>query len=112
MENRDDYLSNRPKIKVILHTFIYTLFTPLFIVHSNVCVAPSFLQVLTARTIWYCVDQCTYDFVKCIIMYKSDVFHILKTGAKSEAKFDLKSVNLYCDNGGKYLSTDMKNYCS
>ncbi|CAD7082063.1 unnamed protein product [Hermetia illucens] len=31
--------------------------------------------------------------------------------AKSEAHFDLKVVNLYSDNGGEYLSNEMKDYC-
>ena len=32
--------------------------------------------------------------------------------AKSEAHFNLKIVNLYCDNGGEYLSNEMKAYCT
>ncbi|CAD7087797.1 unnamed protein product [Hermetia illucens] len=31
--------------------------------------------------------------------------------AKTEAHFDLKVVNLYSDNGGEYLSNEMKDYC-
>ncbi|CAH2207849.1 jg3075, partial [Pararge aegeria aegeria] len=42
----------------------------------------------------------------------SEVFTAFKDFvAKSEAKFNLKLVNLYCDNGGEYLSSEMKTYC-
>lgn len=31
--------------------------------------------------------------------------------AKSEAHFNLKIVNLYIDNGGEYLSNEMREFC-
>ena len=32
--------------------------------------------------------------------------------AKSEANFNLKIENLYCDNGGEYLSNEFKDFCA
>lgn len=58
------------------------------------------------------VDQFTHYCVVYTIAYKSDVFTVFKDYvAKCEAKFNLHVVNLYCDNGGEYLSSEMKEYC-
>lgn len=59
------------------------------------------------------VDQFTHYCVAYPIAYKPDVFSAIKDFvAKSEAKFSLKLVNLYCDNGREYLSSEMKEYCT
>lgn len=58
------------------------------------------------------VDQYTHYCVVYLITYKSEVFTAFKDYvSKCEAKFNLKMVNLYCDNGGEYLSAEMKSYC-
>lgn len=44
--------------------------------------------------------------------HKSELFNVFKDYAtKSESHFNLKLVNLYCDNGREYLSNETKNYC-
>lgn len=85
---------------------------PLFIVHSDVCgpITPSTVDNKNYFVLF--VDHFTHYCVTYIITYKSDVFATFKDFiAKSEAKFNTKLVNLYCDNGGEYLSTEMKSYC-
>lgn len=58
------------------------------------------------------VDQFTHYCVTYLIAYKSDVFSVFKDFvAKSETTFNLKLVNLYCDNGREYLSNEMKEFC-
>lgn len=59
------------------------------------------------------VDQYTHYCVTYLITYKSDVYAAFKDFVtKSEAKFNLKVAYLFCDNGGEYLSAEMKNYCA
>lgn len=85
---------------------------PLFIVHSDVCgpITPSTNDNKNYFVLF--VDEYTHYCVTYLLTYKSDVFAAFKDFvAKSEAKFDLKLVSLYCDNGGEYLSTEMKSYC-
>lgn len=85
---------------------------PLFVVHSDVCgpITPPSIDNHNYFVLF--VDQFTHYCVTYLITYKSDVFSCFKDFvAKSEAKFNSKLVNLYCDNGGEYLSTEMKNYC-
>lgn len=85
---------------------------PLFIVHSDVCgpITPPTIDNKNYFVLF--VDQYTHYCVVYLITYKSDVFSAFKDFvAKSEAKFNLKLVNLYSDNGGEYLSTEMKSYC-
>lgn len=86
---------------------------PLYVVHSDVCgpITPPTVDNKNYYVLF--VDQYTHYCVVYLIMNKSDVFNAFKDYvAKSEAKFNLKLVTLYCDNGGEYLSTEMKNYCS
>lgn len=86
---------------------------PLYIVHSDVCgpITPPTLDNKNYFILF--VDQYTHYCVVYLLTYKSDVFYAFKDYvAKSEAKLNLKLVHLYSDNGGEYLSTEMKNYCS
>lgn len=58
------------------------------------------------------IDQYTHYCVTYLITYKSEVLQAFKDYvAKSEARFNTKLVNLYCDNGGEYLFTETKNVC-
>ena len=85
---------------------------PLFIVHSDVCgpITPTTIDNKNYFVLF--VDEFTHYCVSYLITYKSDVFSIFKDFiAKSEAHFNLKVVNLYCDNGREYLSNEMKDYC-
>lgn len=85
---------------------------PLFIVHSDVCgpISPSTINNKSYFVIF--IDDYTHYCVTYLITYKSDVFAVFQDYvAKSEAHFNLKIVNLYCDNGGEYLSTEIKNFC-
>lgn len=85
---------------------------PLYVVHSDVCgpITPPTFDNKNYYVLF--VDQFTHYCVVYPITYKSDVFLVFKDYvAKSEAKFNIKLVYLYCDNGGEYLSTEMKDYC-
>ncbi|CAK9797987.1 Copia protein, partial [Anthophora quadrimaculata] len=85
---------------------------PLFIVHSDVCgpITPSTINDKNYFVLF--VDEFTHYCVTYLITYKSDVFSVFQDFvAKSEAHFNLKIVNLYCDNGREYLSNEMKDYC-
>ncbi|CAH0564599.1 unnamed protein product [Brassicogethes aeneus] len=85
---------------------------PLFIVHSDVCgpITPSTVNEKNYFVLF--VDQFTHYCVTYLIKNKSDTFSCFKDYvAKSEGHFNLKIVNLYCDNGGEYLSSEMKHYC-
>lgn len=85
---------------------------PLFIVHTDVCgpITPSTIDNKNYFVIF--VDDYTHYCVTYLITYKSDVFAVFQDYiAKSEAHFNLKVVNLYCDNGREYLSNEFKDYC-
>ncbi|CAK9796582.1 Copia protein [Anthophora quadrimaculata] len=85
---------------------------PLFIVHSDVCgpITPSTINDKNYFVLF--VDEFTHYCVTYLITYKSDVFSVFQDFvAKSEAHFNLKILNLYCDNGREYLSNEMKDYC-
>ena len=85
---------------------------PLFIVHSDVCgpITPPTINNKNYFVLF--VDEFTHYCATYLITYKADVFKVFKDYvAKSEAHFNLKIVNLYSDNGGEYLSKDMKDYC-
>ncbi|CAK9796153.1 Copia protein [Anthophora plagiata] len=85
---------------------------PLFIVHSDVCgpITPSTINDKNYFVLF--VDEFTHYCVIHLITYKSDIFSVFQDFvAKSEAHFNLKIVNLYCDNGREYLSNEMKDYC-
>lgn len=46
-----------------------------------------------------------------LLTHKSELFEVFKDFvAKSEVHFNLKVENVYCDNGGEYISNDMKNF--
>lgn len=84
----------------------------LFVVHSDVCGPITPPTVDNKNYFVLFVDQYTHYCVTYLITYKSDVFTVFKDFvAKGEAKFNTKLVHLYCDNGGEYLSTEMKSYC-
>uniref|UniRef100_A0A6V7KQP7 Integrase catalytic domain-containing protein n=1 Tax=Bracon brevicornis TaxID=1563983 RepID=A0A6V7KQP7_9HYME len=86
---------------------------PLFIVHSDVAGPVTPPTVDDKNYFILFIDQYTHNCVSYLIRRKSDVFNAFKDFvAKSEAKFNLKLVNLYCDNGREYLSNEMKGYFS
>lgn len=85
---------------------------PLFIVNSDISgpITPSTINDKHYFILF--VDEYTHYCVTYLIKYKSEAFSVFKDYvAKSEAHFNLKVVNLYCDNGREYLSNEMKNYC-
>lgn len=85
---------------------------PLFIVHSDVCGPINPATIDNKNYFVLFLDENTHYCVTYLISYKSDVFSVFKDFvAKSEAHFNLKVSNLYCDNGGEYLSHEMKEYC-
>ncbi|KOC60084.1 Copia protein, partial [Habropoda laboriosa] len=55
------------------------------------------------------VDEYTYYCVTYLITYKSDVFSVFQDFVvKSEVHFNLKIVNLYCDNGFFFLQESLQ----
>ncbi|GBP21081.1 Copia protein [Eumeta japonica] len=85
---------------------------PLFNVHTDVCgpITPPTLDDRNYFVVF--IDEFTHYCATYLMMRKSDVFAVFKDFvAKSNAHFNLKLVNLFCDNGGEYLSNDMKEYC-
>lgn len=85
---------------------------PLFIIHSDVCgpITPSTIDNKNYFVIF--VDEYTHYCVTYLITNKSQVFSVFKDYvSKSENHFNLKVVQLYCDNGGEYLSNEMKSFC-
>jgi hypothetical protein len=86
---------------------------PLFIIHTDVCgpIKPSTVDGKNYFVTF--IDDFTHYTVVYLITYKSDVFPMFKDFvAKCEAHFNLKIVNLYCDNGREYLSNEYKDFCS
>lgn len=84
---------------------------PLFIVHTDLCgpITPATIDNKSYFVMF--IDEYTHYCVTYTIVRKSDVFAVFKDYiAKSEAHFDSKLVNLYCDKGGEYLSNEMKEY--
>ena len=85
---------------------------PLFIVDSDVCgpITPSNIDNKSYFVMF--IDEFTHYCVTYLLTYKSDVFSIFKDFiAKNEAHFNLKVVNLDCDNDREYLSIEMKDSC-
>lgn len=85
---------------------------PLYVVHSDVCgpISPQTYDDKNYFAIF--IDEYTHYCVSYLIKNKSDVFAIFKDFvSKSEARFNSKLVYLYCDNGGEYLSNEMKEFC-
>lgn len=85
---------------------------PLFIVHTDVCgpITPSTID--HKNYFVFFIDEFTHYCITYLISHKSDVFSVFKDFVgKSEAHFNLKIVNLYCDNGREYLSNEMKQFC-
>ncbi len=84
---------------------------PLFIVHSDVCgpITPTAMEGQKYFVTF--IDEHTHYCVVYLLTRKCDVFAAFKDFlGKAEAHFNLKLVNLYCDNGGEYLSGEMKDY--
>lgn len=84
---------------------------PLFVVHSDVCgpITPPSINDKNYFVLF--VDEFTHYCVTYLIAQKSEVFSTFKDFvAKSETHFNSKIVNFYCDNGGEYLSNEMKAY--
>lgn len=95
---------NKSKSKIIKR--------PLFNVHTDVCgpITPSTFDGKNYFVLF--VDEYTHYCATYLIAHKSDVFAVFRDYvAKCEAHFNLGIVNLYCDNGGEYLSKEMKEYC-
>lgn len=85
---------------------------PFFIVHSDVCGPITPPTVDNKNYFVLFVDQYTHYCVVYLLAHKSDVFAAFKDYvAKCEARFNYKLVHLYSDNGGEYLSNEMKQYC-
>ena len=85
---------------------------PLFVIHSDVCgpITPATIDGKNYYVVF--IDQFTHYCVTYLLTYKSDVFNVFKDFiAKSEAHCNLKVVNLYIDNGGEYLSNELREYC-
>lgn len=86
---------------------------PLFIVHTDVC-GPITPPTIDNKNYFVTfIDSFTHYTVTYLLILKSEVLHVFKDFVrKSEAHFNLKVVNLYCDNGREYLSNDFKAFCS
>lgn len=85
---------------------------PLFNVHSDVCgpITPSTIDGKNYFVNF--IDEYTHYTVTYLMTHKSEVITYFKDYVeKSESHFSLKVVHLYCDNGGEYLSADMKEFC-
>lgn len=85
---------------------------PLYVVHSDVCgpITPTTIDGKNYYVIF--IDQYTHYCVTYLISHKSEVFAMFRDFvAKSEAHFNLKIVQFYIDNGGEYLSNEMRDYC-
>lgn len=99
MENGVGLAFNQIKDKILIKR-------PLFIVHSDVCGSITPLTIDNKNYFVLLVDQYThycYSQIGRVLCFKDFV-------AKSETKCNLKLVNLYCDNGEEYFSTEMKKY--
>ena len=86
---------------------------PLFNIHSDIGgpITPSALENKNYYAIF--VDDFTHYCVTYLLSYKSDLSSVFKDYIeKSEAKFNLKVVHMYIDNGREYISNEMKEYCS
>ena len=86
---------------------------PLFRVHSDVCGPVQTPTLCNEKYYAIFVDDFTHYCVTYLLEHKPELFNVVKDYiAKSQAHFDLKIAYLYCDNGGEYLSNEMKNYLS
>lgn len=84
----------------------------MFIIHSDVAGPVTPITIKNQRYFVLFIDEFTHYCVTYLIECKSQVFHIFKDFvAKSEAHFNLKIANMYCDNGGEYLSNEMQDFC-
>ena len=86
---------------------------PLFIIHTDVCgpITPPTVNNKNYFVIF--IDEFTHYTATYLLTYKSEVLNIFRDFvAKSETFFNLKIVNLYCDNGGEYVNNDFKEFCS
>lgn len=86
---------------------------PLFIIHSDVC-GPITPPTLNNKNYFVTfIDEFTHYIVIYLLTYKSEVLKCFQDFvAKSDAHFNTKVVNLYCDNGGEYLSNEFKEFCA
>lgn len=87
---------------------------PLFVIHSDVCGKFKPESINRENYMVTFIDDYTHYCVCYLIKLKSEVISCFKDFVeKSEAHFDGKRVaHLYCDNGGEYISNDMKEFCS
>lgn len=85
----------------------------MYIVHTDVCGPISPPTMLNQNYYVTFIDECTHYTVTYLLTYKSQVLSMFKDFVtKSEAHFNIKIVNLYCDNGREYLLNDFKDFCS
>ena len=90
----------------------YYIKRPLFVLHSDVCgpISPATIDGKNYYVLF--IDKFTHYCVTYLLTYKSNVFNDFKDfTAKSETHFNLNVVNLYIDNGGEYLSNELREYC-
>lgn len=85
---------------------------PLFIIHSDICGPITPPTVDNKNYFVTFIDDFTHYTVVYLLEFKSEDLKVFKDfHAKSEVNFNCKIENLYCDNGGEYLSSDFKEYC-
>lgn len=85
---------------------------PLELVHSDLAVVN---QVSYDSKKYVCtfIDDYTHFAIVYCIESKSEVFECFKTyEAAVTAHFNLKLSRLRCDNGGEYVSAELKNFCN
>lgn len=83
------------------------------VIHSDVCGKVSPTTKDGENYFVTFVDDFTHYCVVYLMKNKSEVVDKFKDFvAKSEALFGTQIAYLYCDNGGEYLSQEMKSFCS
>jgi transposase InsO family protein len=105
MVNSLDFPSLKRKLK-IMKIAPFLSFTPMCVDQLNL------VPTVDGKNYFVTFIDTHYTVVY-LITYKSDVFPMFKDFvAKCEAHFNLKIVNLYCDNGREHLSNEYKDFCS
>lgn len=86
---------------------------PLMRIHSDVCgpISPGAINFRQYFVTF--IDEYTHYCVAYLIRNKSEVFSCFQSFVnKAEAQHATRVSKLYCDNGGEYLSNQMKEYCN
>jgi transposase InsO family protein len=86
---------------------------PLFNVHTDVC-GPVTPPTINSKNYFVTfIDEFTHYTVTYLITFKGEVKDVFQDYLlKANAHFNLKIVNLYCDNGREYLSNELKDLCA